>query len=149
MKVIGLLLVVTLFLISSIPLNASAEEIDPSGVLADWKFDESSGGTAYDSAGSNHGTINGATWADGISGTGLKFDAYYDYVTVPYNSALTVTGDFSISAWAKADGWTNYAAHIISGEMTYQYAFHFGEEGTTFAVYATEWDSHLYTTSPG
>lgn len=34
------------------------------GLVSYWKFNEGEGTTAYDSAGSNHGTIYGATWVD-------------------------------------------------------------------------------------
>jgi hypothetical protein len=39
------------------------------GLVGYWKFNEGSGLTAYDSAGSNNGTIYGATWTDGIIGS--------------------------------------------------------------------------------
>ncbi|MFA5252713.1 MAG: hypothetical protein WC454_09045, partial [Phycisphaerae bacterium] len=40
-----------------------------------WKFDEGSGGTAYDSAGSNNGSITGAVWfSDPCRGICLSFD---------------------------------------------------------------------------
>ena len=43
--------------------------------LAHWKFDEGSGTTAYDSAGSNDGTIYGATWTL----DGEEWDEYNEY----------------------------------------------------------------------
>ena len=38
-----------------------------SGLVGHWKLDEGTGSTAYDSAGSNDGTITGASWRDGES----------------------------------------------------------------------------------
>ncbi len=36
------------------------------GLISYWKLNEGEGNTAYDSAGSNHGTIYGASWTDGV-----------------------------------------------------------------------------------
>ena len=41
--------------------SVQSEEIGP-GPIAYWKFDEGTGTTAHDSAGNNHGAINGAVW---------------------------------------------------------------------------------------
>ena len=47
-------------------------------------MDEGSGNIIYDSSGNgNNGTIYGATWTDGISGTALTFNGVDDYVEVP------------------------------------------------------------------
>ncbi|MHC4110088.1 MAG: LamG domain-containing protein [Planctomycetota bacterium] len=68
-----------------------------------WKFDEGSGTTAYDSAGTNDGTINGAQWATGRFGGALNFDGYNDYVDM----ADTVKGhlgtNYTVLVWIKAD----------------------------------------------
>lgn len=66
-----------------------------------WKFDEGSGNKAYDSAGSNHGTIYGASWTVGKFGTALYFDGYYDYVRIPDCDSLDITGDLTVAAWIK------------------------------------------------
>ncbi len=34
------------------------------GLVSYWNFDEGAGGTLFDQAGSNHGTISGPTWVD-------------------------------------------------------------------------------------
>ncbi|MHC4158358.1 MAG: LamG domain-containing protein, partial [Planctomycetota bacterium] len=69
-----------------------------------WKFDEGSGTTVYDSAGSNHGTIHGAQWTTGQVGGALSFDGNEDYVKVidPADGSLDFgTGNFTISLWFK------------------------------------------------
>jgi hypothetical protein len=48
--------------------------IDGTGPIAWWRLDETSGTTAHDSVGSNHGTVHGATWTDGKFGGALFFD---------------------------------------------------------------------------
>ena len=53
--------------------------------VAHWKFDEGNGTTAYDSAGSNDGTVTGATWTTGQIGGALDFDGVNDYVKTANN----------------------------------------------------------------
>lgn len=71
-------------------------------LVAQWKFDETSGTTAQDSAGSKTGTlINGAGWTGGVSGNALNLDGVNDYVTVADNPSLdfTQSSSFTISFW--------------------------------------------------
>ena len=73
------------------------------GLIAHWKLDEGSGAVAYDSAGTNDGTlINGPTWTTGIIDGALDFDGVDDYVDVGNDSSLMTTGDLTIIAWIKA-----------------------------------------------
>ena len=59
------------------------------GPVAVWHFDEGSGTIAYDSSGNdNDGSINGASWKTGISGSSLEFDGN-DYLEVPQISQIT------------------------------------------------------------
>jgi formylglycine-generating enzyme required for sulfatase activity len=78
------------------------------GLVSHWKFDEGTGTTAYDSIGTNHGTLtNGPTWktsADCISGGCLQFDGVDDYVSLgSLGSATTVNKrtDWTLSIWMK------------------------------------------------
>jgi hypothetical protein len=75
------------------------------GPIAHWKFDEGQDSTAYDSAGSNDGTIYGATWTTGQIGGALDFDGVDDYVDVgdPVDGSLDfgASDSFSISVWIK------------------------------------------------
>jgi len=50
------------------------------GLVGHWKFNEGSGSTAYDSAGANNASINGAQWVMGQIGGALGFDGTDDYV---------------------------------------------------------------------
>jgi predicted outer membrane repeat protein len=71
-----------------------------------WKFDESSGTTAYDSAGDNHGTVYGAQWTTGQISGALSFDGVDDYVAMPGFNLTTNTATFVawINGW-KAGNW--------------------------------------------
>ncbi len=77
------------------------------GPVAHWKFDEATGATAYDSvasssfAGGNHGSISGATWAQGKYGGALDFDGVDDYVNIGEPNDLMISGGMTVTAWIK------------------------------------------------
>lgn len=61
------------------------------GPIAQWKFDEGSGTDAQDAAGSNDGTISGATWTtDSVSGTSLHFDGTGQVILPSSNTFIPV-----------------------------------------------------------
>ncbi len=89
-----------------------------------WNFNEGSGTTARDISGyNNHGNIVGATYVDGVPGTGgtaLDFNGSGNYVQLP-----EVTGR-SISLWVKtqvisSDSWA-YLLDARSGDTSGHYA---------------------------
>ncbi|MHC4659731.1 MAG: LamG domain-containing protein [Planctomycetota bacterium] len=83
--------------------------VDTNNPIAHWEFDEDSGTTAYDSAGSYDGDIYGAAWTIGRIGGALDFDGASDYVSVPHDAGLNITGDVTISAWVYfAEGGTGH-----------------------------------------
>ncbi len=71
------------------------------GLVAHWKFDEGSGNTATDSAGTNNGTLIGnPTWTAGRINGALSFDGVDDYVVAAPVAALT--GDtLTAQAWIR------------------------------------------------
>ncbi len=74
----------------------------PSGPIYYWKFDEGGGTTAYDSAGTNNGTVYGASWTTGRIDGALSFDGVNDYVRVPNNQGRQITtNQITLSAWIK------------------------------------------------
>jgi len=84
------------------------------GLVGYWKLDEGVGGTAYDSAGSNHGTINGAAWTTGQVDDALSFDGYGDHVDCGSGSSLDITQTRTWTAWVKPYGtsgrWERFIA---------------------------------------
>lgn len=94
------IIIVLSVLFSALPVYGSLTD----GLVAHWTFDEPSGNIAYDSAGSNNGTLQGnATRVAGQVGDyALYFgDQRYDYVqgnTSPFNFANTT---FTLSGWFK------------------------------------------------
>lgn len=83
--------------------------------IAHWTFDEMSGTTLHDSAGTNHGTIYGAAWTTGIIGGALNFDGINDYVNCGNGASLDSMAAITLSAWIYVDEWKlGEAARIIS-----------------------------------
>jgi Concanavalin A-like lectin/glucanases superfamily len=77
------------------------------GLVADYRFDESSGRLAVDSSGHHlHGRLEGhPQWVRGYYGHGLHFDGAHDYVYIGHHETLDVT-QYTLTAWVKTDGRT-------------------------------------------
>ena len=75
-----------------------------------WKFNTGSGSTAVAAIGGQDGTIVGSpTWATGIQGTALDYDADSKYTTLPTTSTTYFSSDtFTISVWFNRNASQNY-----------------------------------------
>jgi len=82
-----------------------------------WKLDENAGSIANDSKGVNNGTITGATWSQGISGSCLTFDGATGVVKVPSKLNLNPVYQVTMMAWAKT---TNYVTAKIFQKGDYE-----------------------------
>ena len=82
-------------------------QVVDSNLVAYWKLDEDEGITAYDSIGSNHGTIYGASWTNGQVNSALDFDGDEDYVEIPDADSLTPSSKITISFWLYNRGGQN------------------------------------------
>jgi hypothetical protein len=71
------------------------------GMVGYWKLDDASGTSAVDSSGNgNTGTLtNGPTWTTGRIGGAVDFDGTNDYINAGTDASLSLTGNFSLSAW--------------------------------------------------
>ena len=84
-------------------VEVSATPTVATGPIAHWTFDDGTGPTAADSAGSNDGTLtNGPTWTCVAGGNALTFDGSDDYVDAGSAASLDVSNG-TVSAWFKAD----------------------------------------------
>jgi len=79
----------------------SAGEVTTSGLLAAWNFDENTGNIAYDALGSHNGTISGAAWGTGITGSCLIFNGSSDNVNVTNAVTLNPVTSLTMMLWAK------------------------------------------------
>ncbi len=98
-KCLGLIILLGLFLLllgTGTPANADW--------VSYWNFDEGSGTTAYDSVGTNDGTIYGPQWVEGHEEKALDFDGSDDYVNLSNPSSLQPSGALTISAWVYREG---------------------------------------------
>ncbi|MHB9019530.1 MAG: DUF2341 domain-containing protein [Minisyncoccota bacterium] len=77
-----------------------------SGVISNWKLNELSGTTAADSTSGYTGTTVGTpSFTTGMIGNGLSL-SNGQYITVPNQTALNITGDLTIAMWVKPNSVT-------------------------------------------
>ena len=90
------------------------------GLIAHYKFDETSGTTAADSSGNgNTGTLNGMTgteWTTGKVGGALDFDGSNDYVDLGTSLANNL-GDVTFAAWIYREGSNGTYGEIFANEF--------------------------------
>ena len=109
MKKTGLILAFRVLVIMATLLmlaGAVAGEVTRDGLVAEWHFDEGSGNIVVDSSGNaNDGTIHGASYVEGIYGSGLNFDGVNDYISVVGPSGTF--NELTLEAWIKVDQRVN------------------------------------------
>jgi hypothetical protein len=119
------------------------------GLVAHWKFDDGSGGTATDSAGSNNGTLVGPpTWIAGRINGALNFDGAGDYVDV--SPIAVLAGDtLTAQAWIRIDESAGPWNPILSQHASPSndgYYFYVANSALTF--YVVETPGFAQTISP-
>ncbi len=84
-----------------------------------WKFDETSGTVAGDSASYSQSAslVNGATFATGRVGNALYLDGVNDYATSA-NVANPGTSSFTATAWVKHSGASSTAKYVLQQDVT-------------------------------
>ena len=122
---------VTIFLMASVACLASTEIAQASSdAVLILHLDEGSGAIAEDdSSYGNDGTIYGATWRTGISGTGLYFDGTHDYVDCGNDRSLNIADEFTIEAWIYPYGWGEEDRGVIVSK----------NENIDYSLYITDW----------
>lgn len=104
-------------------------------------LDEATGATAYDAT-TNHndGTISGAAWTTGYSGSALFFHGSpADCVVVPHSASLDITNTFWIEAWIKTAGTDNYFGIVdkySGGEPSYGFTLYVNGGQLRFSIYS-------------
>jgi hypothetical protein len=96
------------------------------GLFAHWKFDDASGNTATDSAGTNNGALIGPpTWTTGKIDGALSFDGSGDYVVAAPVTPL-IGDTFSAQAWIRIDALAGaYNPVMMQNRYSDSYGFYF------------------------
>lgn len=117
-KILSTVILVS-FLVSIIAV--SPVSADTVGLVAEWDFDDGIGSVATDLADGNDGELSG-----GVFGNALHFDGVDDYVNIPDDPSLDITGDLTLEAWIFIEGFSTsegYHMYVIgkdtSGERSY------------------------------
>ena len=120
----ALLPIACLCLSSALVVSAAA----PTGLLAEWRFDEGKGDVARDSSGNKRDAENhGATWVkQGEDGFALSLDGVDDYVLFAGVPPLGLAGPVTVEAWVKpmqkAEGLTILLGQDLSSYLACLYA---------------------------
>lgn len=120
--------------------GGEAESVLLDSLVAYWQLNEPSGTIATELIGGYNGTLYGATaGVAGKLGLGVSFDAT-DAIVIPYNSALSPTGDkMSIALWFKADVLPSVAGHSMALFTLFDATTH-----NTSTVYVDSYDNKIY-----
>lgn len=107
-----------------------------------WKLDETSGTTATDAAGSNDGTVSGATVGQsGIINYAYSFDGTNDYISFS-NRLADASGAFSLSFWV-------YVTSTTSGSMFHQRGSSLGDWSVYYLAGIVRFDTFTGTSGTG
>jgi len=124
--------------------HAYADEVIADAPLAYWRLDETSGTTANDAIGSNHGTYTGGVTLNqpGIPSTGrpsVSLNGSSGYVNIPHHASLSITGDLTVEAWvyrSSAAGFRGGIAKRVGGNPC-EFGLNFNQ-----ATPVTQWYFH-------
>ena len=128
-----------------------------------WSFDEGAGFIAVDStSNANNGTITGAVFVAGISGTALDFDGVDDVVTITANAVFEnlFDGGGATSVWINADtdgegdsgiiatsqaGWVLQVVGEVAGAMQLRFTQGFSGTNGVWTTTATSITANAWT----
>jgi hypothetical protein len=128
--------------------------IIPRALVSHWKLDETSGSTASDSAGDNHGTLKPSSpplWqpAGGRLDGALEFDGLDDYVLISNEENFDITHTITLAAWIKVKAFDNaWQAIVTKGDNAWRLQRDASNNGIEFActginVPGTTWGNIL------
>lgn len=88
------------------------------GLVSAWLFEEASGKKINDSAGTNHGQIEGGVErVAGKIGKGLQFNGKDGFVEIPDSDSLHLPDAITVAAWMNVTSGGNHAAICWKGNM--------------------------------
>lgn len=137
-------------IVYGVTANEADELSDGAGdpPIAEWKFDEKQGTTAYDTSGNeNDGTVNGATWKSACKqGACLEFDGDGDYVEPP--DFTPGSHGYTFALWFKpedANSFEGLVGKLREGMTRYGFGI-LSDNGVLHAMASsnnTEWYDNL------
>jgi len=115
LAVLGLVALASL-LANSITSHAVTGVYMSDGLVLYFPFEETSGTAVIDASGTgnNGGLELGASWIGGKMGQGVHFDGH-DYVGVVDSDSLDITGELTVTLWAKTDDISSSRGFISKG----------------------------------
>jgi hypothetical protein len=122
----------------SVPVDAAPDGGDiTSGLVAYYKFDESSGSSAADSSGNGYTATlqGGGTFSAGIQGNALTLSGSSQYASLPTGVVGGFTA-YSVAAWVNPSALPNFSRIFDFGSGTTSYMFLTPNSGTAlrFAI---------------
>jgi Galactose oxidase-like, Early set domain/Concanavalin A-like lectin/glucanases superfamily/Bacterial Ig domain/Glucodextranase, domain B/Kelch motif len=101
---------------STVQITVTYNVTQPTGLVAAYGFDETSGTTVSDSSGKgNNGTLlNGAVFAPGKNGNAVRLDGVNDFVNLGNPTSLQISGSMTISAWINSSAFPVDDAAVVS-----------------------------------
>ncbi|MBA3066445.1 LamG domain-containing protein, partial [bacterium] len=107
----------------------------PAGCAAYWNFDEGEGNVLNDTSGKgNNGTIYGASWTEGKTGSALNFDGSNDVVKVPgMEDVCAGYKDFSVEFWMKTS--VRHSGGVIAHGWWKGYGWYFRLDSAYWSNY--------------
>jgi len=121
-----------------------------SGLENYWKLDESSGSTAYDSAGSANITLHNMSSNDWVTSgafagprNALDFDGTEDYVNVGNGTSLDVDNTLTIEAWVKPTDLSSrygiFSGDLVTGQAGFNWKLGQAQIGLRLRVLEPMW----------
>jgi hypothetical protein len=100
---------------TSIPVTVTIANAAPTGLVAAYGFNETTGTAAADASGNNRtGTVSGAAWNPaGRFGGALNFDGVNDRVNIPDAAVFDLTTGMTLSAWVRPTALTGWRTVIM------------------------------------
>ena len=97
----------------NVTVTVNAGSTPPSGLVAHYRLNATSGTVASDAAGSHSGTLrNGAAWAPGRHAGGVSFDGINDYISLP-NINASGSG-LTVAMWVKTSSFQPSIQQFLS-----------------------------------
>jgi len=83
---------------------AAEGELDRSGLVAHWTFDEGMGSVAKDVTGNGHdAALKNTDWIPSPRGHALRFDSKEDVADYAHVDTMNLSGDMTLAVWVKTD----------------------------------------------